>query len=180
MSHPARLAIALWALACLAAAPAMAPAQEGGAARVELAQQDSGLPVEITADRLRLDRAANMAVFEGNVSAEQGALRLTADRVEVEYGTDEDTGKTRVRRVRAIGHVVMIQQRPDAPGAEPDVAEAGQAEYDLDSATLVMSEDVMLVQGQSVITGDRLTYRVDTGEAVMSGNVTTLLAPSSP
>ncbi|WP_143004473.1 lipopolysaccharide transport periplasmic protein LptA [Meinhardsimonia xiamenensis] len=152
------------------------PPAQGGAA-MDLGRQDSGLPIEITSEKLRLDREANTALFEVNVIARQGSMTLKADRLLVEYTTNEEGGYTEVRRLTADGNVVLIQAKPDQPGAKPDIAEGDHAVYELATETIVMTGNVLVAQNDTVVTGDRLTYRLDTGQGLMEGNVNTLLVP---
>ena len=48
-------------------------------------RQDTGLPVEVTADNLSVDQGDGTAVFTGNVLIGQGEMRLSAARVLVVY-----------------------------------------------------------------------------------------------
>ncbi|RMD93598.1 MAG: lipopolysaccharide transport periplasmic protein LptA [Alphaproteobacteria bacterium] len=149
---------------------------DGGAA-LQLGKQEPGLPIEITSEKLRLDREANTALFETKVVARQGGLTLKSDRLLVEYATDETGGYTEVRKLTATGNVVLIQARPEQPDAKPDIAQGDMAVYDLASETIVMTGNVLVAQNDTVVTGDKLTYHVDTGRGLMEGNVTTLLTP---
>jgi lipopolysaccharide export system protein LptA len=57
----------------------------------------------------------------------------------------------------------------------PDAAEAQNAEYTVDSGTIVMTGNVLLNQGPSTIAGERMVVDLTTGAAQMSGRVRTLL-----
>ena len=128
-------------------------------------QDNSGLPVEITADALAVDQASGEAVFTGNVVIVQGEMRLSAQRVLVEY-RDEPQG---ISRVEATGDVILIS------GA--DAAESEQAEYNVDDGPIVMTGNVLLAQGLSALTADKLTVQVESGTAQMSGRVKTVIQP---
>lgn len=125
-------------------------------------QDNSGLPVEITAETLAVDQNSGEAVFTGDVVIIQGEMRLSAERVLVEY-RDDPQG---VSRVEATGDVVLIS------GA--DAAESEQAEYNVDNGTIVMTGNVMLAQGPSALTADKLTVEIASGTAQMSGRVKTV------
>lgn len=144
---------------------------------LELSRHDSSLPVEITSDDLSLDQTANTAEFSGNVVAVQGALTLTSDSLLVEYGRNEASGANEIIRVTAQGNVVMVQEHPAEPGRTPDVAESGVAVYTVADEQIVMTVNVLVVQEDTVLTSDKMTYHLPSGKGVMEGRVTTLLVP---
>lgn len=127
-------------------------------------QLDSSLPVEVTADRLDVSQAKNTAVFSGNVTVGQGEMRLSADEVTVEYGTD---GAIAV--LHAKGSVVMV--------SGPDAAEADEATYTIASSEVVMRGDVILTQGQNALAGQQLVVDLAAGNGTMVGGVTTIFQP---
>lgn len=131
-------------------------------------QDTSGQPVEVTSDQLEFDQQEGTALFTGNVRIVQGALRLTAERVDVTYG-DNEAGDTEVRRVEATGNVVLVNGE--------DAAEGERAVYTLADGTLVMTGDVLLTRPESAITGERLSVNVDDGTGVMEGRVSVVFTP---
>lgn len=126
-------------------------------------QQDPSAPVEVTSDELTVDQARQMAVFKGNVVVMQGAMRLAADEVRVEYGEDGQG----IRAVHASGGVTLA--------TEKEAAEAARASYTLANAGLVMEGSVLLTQGQMAIAGDRLVADLRAGTGRMEGRVRTVL-----
>ncbi len=157
--YPLRYRIAI---ACAAwSLPALGLAQGAGVTLGGI-ETDPDAPVEITAESLSVDQASGAAVFSGGVVIGQGQLRISAERVEVEYS--DDTGD--IVRLQASGGVVFV--------TEASAAEAERADYDLDAGSLVMSGDVLLTQGQSMLTADRMTLDLETGNAVMEGRVRTV------
>lgn len=129
---------------------------------------DPTAPVEITADNLSIDQTSGSAVFDGNVVLGQGNLRLSAGRVEVIYN---DTSGD-ISRLSATGGVTFV--------TDTEAAEATSAEYNLDAGTLQLSGDVLLTQGASVISADRMTIDLASGAAQMQGNVRTIFAQGNP
>jgi lipopolysaccharide export system protein LptA len=123
---------------------------------------DPTLPVEITADQLTADQASGQAVFSGNVRIGQGDLRLAAGEVTVIY--NEATGA--IARLRASGGVTFV--------TSTEAAEAANADYDLDAGTLTMTGNVLLTQGPSAISADRMTVNLTDGTARLDGNVRTV------
>lgn len=126
-------------------------------------QQDTSLPVEVTAENLSVDQATGEAVFTGNVVVGQGEMRLSAKRVLVVYREETDG----IERMEATGDVLLV--------SGPDAAESEKANYNIDDGTIVMTGNVLLTQGPSAITADRMTVQLDSGTAQMSGSVKTIL-----
>ncbi len=127
---------------------------------------EPGAPVEVTADALSIDRAAGTAVFEGGVVVGQGALRLSAERVEVEYTDDR-----RVARLTATGGVTLASGQ--------DAAEAERAVYDVEAGEITLTGDVLLTQGEEqggvALSADALSVDLASGQARLDGRVRTVL-----
>ena len=125
-------------------------------------------PVEVTSDALSIDRATGTAVFEGGVVVGQGALRLSAERVEVEYGENR-----RVARLVAAGGVTLVSGE--------DAAEAESAAYDVEAGEITLTGDVLLTQGSEggqggiALSADALSVDLATGQARLDGRVRTVL-----
>ncbi|WP_299825705.1 lipopolysaccharide transport periplasmic protein LptA [uncultured Roseobacter sp.] len=126
-------------------------------------QQDTGLPVEVTADNLAVDQGTGEAVFTGNVVVGQGEMRLSAKRLLVVYREDTEG----IERMEATGGVTLV--------SGPDAAESERADYNIDDGTIVMTGNVLLTQGPSALTADKMTVQLDTGTAQMAGSVKTIL-----
>jgi len=129
-------------------------------------QQDSSLPVEVTADNLNVNQDDGTAIFTGNVLIGQGEMRLSAPRVLVVYNQDQ----SRIKRLEATGGVTLVSGE--------DAAEAKQADYNMDDGVIEMEGDVLLVQGPQALTGDRMYVDTRAGTARVSGRVKTILQPS--
>lgn len=129
-------------------------------------KQDTTLPVEVQADQLAVNNADGTAVFTGNVLVGQGEMRLAAGAVRVEYGAD---GKS-IQRLFASGGVTLSNLA--------DAAEAQDAVYSIDSGKVVMTGDVLLTQGQSALSGQKLSIDLKTGTGTMEGRVSTTFIPA--
>jgi len=147
-------------LTLLLALPAALPAQTS----IDLGgvTADPDAPLEITADSLTVNRDDGSAVFEGAVRIGQGDLRIAAGRVEVRY--DDTTGD--IARLDASGGVTLATTE--------EQAEAQSAEYDLEAGTLTLIGEVLLTQGQSALSAERMVVDLDDGTARMEGRVTTI------
>ncbi|KEP67903.1 organic solvent tolerance protein OstA [Thioclava dalianensis] len=143
--------------------PAMALAQQinfGGM------KANTKAPVEVTADQLNVNQDSGQAVFSGNVLIAQDQMRLKAPKVEVNYAKG-DTSK--ISTLHATGGVTLV--------SATDAAEAQEAVYDVAAGTVVMTGNVLLTQGDNVMSGNRLDVDLSTGMGQMQGRVRTILTP---
>lgn len=91
-------------------------------------------------------------------------MRLAADTVTVEYAED---GQNRIRSLHARGNVTLV--------SGPDAAEAAEAVYDVETGNVTMTGQVVLTQGQNVLTGNNMTVNLETGTAQVQGRVRSIL-----
>lgn len=124
---------------------------------------DTTAAIEVTADSLSVDQETGQAIFDGNVIIGQGDLRLTAGRVQVEYGTDT----SEIARLIASGGITFV--------TADEAAEAQEAEYNITTGLLVLTGEVLLTQGASAISAGSMTINVTDGTATMDGRVRTIL-----
>jgi len=157
---------AFLAVLMLLGAPAQTLAQGAQVAFGGL-KQDPTLPVEVTADQLRVNQADGTAIFTGNVVVGQGQMRLSADRVQVEYAAQNSKATGHISRLRAEGNVVLVS------GAE--AAEAQTAIYTIDSGNVVMTGNVVLTQGENALSSQRMVVDLTSGVATMEGRVKSIL-----
>lgn len=125
-------------------------------------KQDPDLPVEVTAETLDVNQVDGSAVFKGNVVVIQGEMRLAAERVLVIYNNEASA----IEKLVATGDVVLV--------SGPDEAEAERADYEVGSGTIVMTTNVLLTQGATAVSGDKMTVNLNTGTAEMNGRVKTV------
>lgn len=134
-------------------------------ARAQSFQHDTSLPIEITADRLEVVQAEQLATFTGNVDAVQGDLVLSADLLRVHYRSDgsgdaaASAPGSSIRRIEAEGHVFVSSPQETAQG------EVGV--YDVDRNALTLEGSVILTRDQNVIRGQRLEIDLVTGRSRM-------------
>ncbi len=82
----------------------------------------------------------------------------------------------------ATGHEDAVGAAADAgparsAAASTDAAEAANANYNVQTGMIEMSGDVLLVQGTSALTAERMFVDTKAGTARMSGRVKTVLQP---
>ncbi|KPA23450.1 LPS-assembly protein LptD [Shimia sp. SK013] len=142
--------------------PAMASAQ-GFQVGFGNMQQDSALPVEVTADSLSVNQNDGSAIFSGNVKIVQGEMHMTANKVNVHYST----GTVGIARLIAEGDVLLVQGT--------DIAEAEKAEYSIEDGSVHMTGNVMILQENTSISADEMTVDLKSNTAEMHGRVKTIL-----
>ena len=125
---------------------------------------DVSAPVEVASDNLTVNQTDGSALFEGNVVIGQGEMRLSADQVTVQYA---EGGQSRIQSLTATGNVTLV--------SGPDAAEAQKAVYDVEGGNVVLTGDVLLSQGQNVLSGDKVTVDLATGAAQVNGRVRSVL-----
>lgn len=128
---------------------------------------DPDAAVEVAADNLSVDQATGTAVFSGNVLIGQGDLRISAARAQVVY--DSATGN--IARFVASGGVTFA--------TTSEAAEAQEADYDLMNGQLILTGGVILTQGPSALTAERMIIDVASGNARMEGRVRTIFQQGS-
>ncbi|XKE47479.1 lipopolysaccharide transport periplasmic protein LptA [Halomonas organivorans] len=139
-SLPALLALSL---AATLASPALA--LEG----------DAEAPVQVEADRLELDDRAGTAVYQGDVRIQQGSLKLTGERVEIQRN---DAGQ--LTRATAIGERAYLEQKP-APD-QPLVRAWGRTViYHVAERRIELIDRAELHQGGDTFDGGYLEYFLD-------------------
>ncbi len=148
----------------LAAGPVLA--QQASIAFGELTQ-DTTLPVEVAAETFSVNNADGTAVFSGDVLVTQGEMTLAAAEVLVEYNPEGNA----ISRLLASGGVKITSLG--------DAAAAAEAVYTIDSGVIVLTGDVLLTQGPSAMSGQKLTINLKDGTGVMEGRVTTTFVPGA-
>jgi len=143
--------------------PAMSIAQ-GTAVPFGGLKHDSSQPVEVTADKLQVNQDNGSAVFIGNVVIGQGTMRLSANKVVVEY---TQGANRKISKLHATGNVILVN------GTE--AAEASEAVYTIDNGNIVMIGNVILTQGQTALSSQRMVVDLKTGKATLEGRVKTIL-----
>lgn len=140
--RPGRAAGAALAAACLVALLA-------GPAAGERADRDK--PVNLEADRVTIDDAKQLAVFEGNVVLTQGTMQIRGDRMEVRQD------KEGFKQGTTWGKPASFRQKRD--GLDEFIEGwAGRIEYDGRIETLQMFNSARLKRGQDEVRGEYISY----------------------
>lgn len=126
-------------------------------------------PIDITAQEGTVVNAKCLAIWRGAAEAVQDQNRLRADTITIysrpkSVGADGKPVCGGAERVEADGHVYYVTADRNARG--------DHAVYTQATDLVVITGDVIVVQGQNVARGDRLTINVASHEATLDSTVT--------
>jgi len=133
--------------------------------------QNHDQPVHIQAAKLEVRDKQQIATFSGDVRVKQGDTDMRCRILKVYYERDKNDGKTkantvkaatpgpggeqRIKRLEAIGNVVVTQKDQTASGK--------LGVFDMKSNTVTLTGDVIMTQGKNVLRGDKLVVNLTSG-----------------
>ncbi len=123
---------------------------------------DSSAPTILDADDAIAE--AGRITLVGQADIRQGDVRLLADRVEI-YTEDSSGGliaTSGFSRMVATGNFYYITPEQEVRG--------NKGVYTRADESFVVTGDVVLLQDDSVVTGERLDYNLETREATVKGD----------
>jgi lipopolysaccharide export system protein LptA len=189
------VAIGAVALALATAGVAAAPAQQAASQRKQAApsgppnalqgfSQNRDKPVKINSAELEVHDKDKLAVFSGDVHLIQGDTDMRTSKLIVYYddqppppaasaqagtGSAEITPQQnqQIKRVEAKGKVIVVQKQKD-PTQKDQRATGDEGIFDMRANTVTMVGNVVISQGDSVLTGDNLTVNMTTGDALLT------------
>ena len=154
-----------------AAAGLMLAASLGVAAHAQLAASSNG-PIDITADNGTLVNSTCEATWSGSAEALQGTSRLRANVIRAFLKKKPPAGSAPAAAAAGPGGAANpsdcgATERIEADGnvfyVTPDqVAHGDHAVYSADADQIVMTGDVIVVQGKNIVRGDKMTIHVST------------------
>lgn len=148
---------------------------------------DREKPVNLEADRINVDDAKKLQVFDGNVTLQQGTLMIRADRIVVSQDSDG------FQKGIATGKLARFKQKRDGKDEWVD-GEAERIEHDARNDKTEFFGQAHVKSGRDDVRGqyivyDALTeqYMVTTGErkatdqpAMPQGRVRAVIQPKTP
>lgn len=157
------------------AATHTSPAPPRGAANGDallggLSFTSSREPIAMTADTLEFDYRTRVLTYKGSVVVTQGDMKLQSATLTVAL---DDHADNRVKEVTAIGDVRLSKGTRWAT--------AGRAVFDQTERKVVLSDNPVLHDGDSQVSGERVIVYLDEQRSVVeggSGRVKAVLVPS--
>ena len=141
-------------VAILSLLPVSAQAQSASNAFSGMGNNDE--PIQIEADRLEIIDNQNTALLTGNVSVVQGGTILKAKQIRVYYLRGNEQGKTNsgIRQIDATGKVAIR--------SDDNHVTAEKATVDMVKEFVTLSGNVLISQGQNIVTGCIVTIDLKT------------------
>jgi lipopolysaccharide export system protein LptA len=141
----------------------------GGPAAAQLAQ-GSKAPLDITADELETTNTNDcVSTWKGNVEAQQDTSRLRTDVLKAFFQSrttkpgSSNSSCGDLSRMEAQGSVYYVTPNQKVHG--------DNAIYEATNDTITVTGDVVAVQGQNVLRGERLVINTKTGQGQMQTSI---------
>ncbi len=120
--------------------------------------------VDIEANEMEILDADKKAIFRGTVVAVRGTDTIKSDEMVVDYADTKQadgTSKSEVSKLDATGHVTIVTKSQVITGTA--------AMMNIKANTLLVTGDVKVVQGKTVLRGQKLNVDLNLNKTVMSG-----------
>lgn len=118
-------------------------------------QSDYSEPINVVSREQLADFNANKLIFEGDVEATQGTMKITADKVEITRKADGQ-----LESIMAYGSPVTFYQILD--NGKPIHSNSQTLTYLPDDSLVVISGRATIWQGESRMNGERIEYNIKT------------------
>jgi len=122
--------------------------------------RNNDAPIDASADDIV--NSNGVTVLSGQVDVRQGETRILADQMKLySGGTGVASATSDISKIEASGNFYYITPEQEVRGTNGVYTQADD--------TFVVTGDVILLQGENVVTGDRLIYNLTTQEAKVVG-----------
>ena len=156
---------------CAVALAACAALLFATASRAERADRDK--PINLEADRVTVDDAKQVSVFEGSVVLTQGTLVIRADRMEVRQDNDGFKHGT------ATGNLAYFRQKRE--GYDENIEGwAERIEYDGRADKMQMFARASMKRGEDEVRGNYISYDAATEFFQVTGGGAKAATPNNP
>ena len=115
-------------------------------------------PIIITSETLTADNKNNIAVFEGTVVAQTSDITMSSDKMIVYY----DNSESKVSKIHAIGNVKVLNNAR--------VLFSKEAVYLDNEEKIIFSGNPKAVEGDNVITGEKIIFFIKDERAVVKSS----------
>lgn len=125
---------------------------------------DRSEPATIEADQVEFDFRTGKRTYTGNVVVVQGTLKITGDKLVVQY----DSNGQQIETATSWGNPATFKQRPD--GKTDDVyGEGDTIVMNQLKNTLTLIENALLTQAGNTAKGKEIVYHMDTDKMTVKG-----------
>ena len=116
----------------------------------------------IQADAYDVTNTAGVTILSGQVDVRQGETRILSDVMRIHGGaTGVGAATSDISRIEATGNFYYLTPDQEVRG--------NSGVYTKESDSFTVTGDVILLQGENVVTGDTLIYNLTTEEARVVG-----------
>ncbi|MDZ7842219.1 MAG: lipopolysaccharide transport periplasmic protein LptA [Gammaproteobacteria bacterium] len=127
-------------------------------------ESDNSQPATIEADEVEFDFRTGTRTYKGDVVVVQGTLRITGDKLVVQYGEQED----QIESATSWGNPATFKQRPE--GKDEDVyGEGNEIVLDEIENTLTLIENALMTQAGNTARGKTIVYDMTTDKMTVKG-----------
>lgn len=125
--------------------------------------EDRDQPIYISSNSFVRDEKQKVAIYEGEVTLDQGSLKIRGDKVTVHLNPDDSP-----KRIEATGNPAIFRQKPSADDAEV-VAEALHLDYQIDKQTIDLYKQASILQEGSTTRSNKITYSMKSARLEAGG-----------
>ncbi len=113
---------------------------------------DKDQNIEIESNSAMLDDIKNISIYTGNVTVDQGSMRITGNKMTVYYHENND-----LERIVVEGQPAKFRQLPDNNSVY-DEAESLVIEFHQFVNLIILIDKAFVNQAGTLLTGDRIEY----------------------
>jgi lipopolysaccharide export system protein LptA len=125
--------------------------------------RNNDAPIDATADDIF--NSGGITTLTGQVDVRQAGTRILADKMKIfggVAGAGGNSAASDISRIEATGNFYYITPEQEVRG--------NNGVYTQATDTFTVTGDVILLQGENIVTGDRLVYNLSTEEARVVGS----------
>ncbi|MDQ6988958.1 MAG: lipopolysaccharide transport periplasmic protein LptA [Mariprofundaceae bacterium] len=116
-------------------------------------------PMVVDADHFELVQDKQRAVFTGHVVATQGELIIKADKMTLWYVKNASTGKSKLNKAKAVGHVWIKTAE--------NIGSADIATFAADSKILVLKGNARMQSEDGEVLGQHIEYNMQSKDSTV-------------
>lgn len=119
---------------------------------------DANQPIRLLADRATYVERTGVTTYSGNVSIEQGTLKITADDITLSLSNDRKITSAVATGKPAVFQQAISQKQGLAKG------QATRIDYDAKTGIVTLAGNAKLTQAGSSFSGDTIRYSLKAGD----------------
>ena len=129
---------------------------------------NSKSPIDITSDELDTSNNQCISTWQGNVEAQQDTSRLRTDQLKMFMETKPSKGGANSQGGSSCGNITRMEAHGAVYYMTPQQRVHGnEAIYEAEPDTITVLGDVVAVNGQNVLRGERMVINQKTGQGQM-------------